>query len=31
MLLKELMQQRNMTLYRLSKRSGIPYTTVNDI
>jgi transcriptional regulator with XRE-family HTH domain len=31
MMVSELMQQKNMTKYRLAKNSGIPYTTVNDI
>ena len=31
MLVNELMTQRGITKYRLSKNSGIPYTTINDI
>ena len=31
MTVNDLMAQKNMTKYRLSKSSGIPYTTVNDI
>lgn len=31
MLLNEIMEQRKITKYRLSKQSGVPYTTVNDI
>ncbi|MDO5406268.1 MAG: helix-turn-helix transcriptional regulator [Eubacteriales bacterium] len=31
MVLNELMNQKNITKYRLSKKSGVPYTTVNDI
>jgi len=31
MTVNDLMEQKNMTKYRLSKNSGIPYTTVNDI
>lgn len=31
MLITELMQKRNLTKYRLSKNSGIPYTTLSDI
>lgn len=31
MLIQELMKQKKLTKYRLSKNSGIPYTTVNDI
>ena len=27
----ELLESKNMTLYKLSKNSGVPYTTVNDI
>ncbi len=27
----ELLKKKNMTLYQLSKNSGVPYTTVNDI
>ena len=30
-MINDLMEQKNMTKYRLSKSSGIPYTTVNDI
>jgi plasmid maintenance system antidote protein VapI len=30
-MIKELLEQRNMTLYRLSKNSGVPYTTINDL
>lgn len=31
MTVNELMNNRKMTKYRLSKDSGVPYTTVNDI
>ena len=31
MLITELMKEKNITKYRLSKNSGIPYTTINDI
>ena len=31
MTIQRLMQQKDMTKYKLSKNSGIPYTTVNDI
>jgi len=31
MLINELIEQKNLTKYSLSKSSGIPYTTVNDI
>ena len=31
MLIQELMAQKSITKYRLSKNSGIPYTTINDI
>lgn len=31
MTVNNLMEQKNMTKYRLSKNSGVPYTTVNDI
>lgn len=31
MTLAELLESKNMTLYQLSKNSGIPYTTLNDI
>ncbi len=31
MLINELMQKKNITKYRLSKNSGIPYTTISDI
>lgn len=31
MKINELIKQKNMTMYRLSKESGIPYATVNDI
>lgn len=31
MTINEAMERRNITKYRLSKSSGIPYTTVNDI
>ena len=27
----DLLKQKNMTKYRLSKESGVPYTTINDI
>ena len=30
-MLDELMKEKNMTIYRLSKDSGIPYATLNDI
>lgn len=30
-MIQELMRQKGMTMYRLSKNSGVPYTTVNDI
>lgn len=29
--INELMKEKNITKYRLSKNSGIPYTTINDI
>ena len=31
MYLDQQLQQKNMTIYRLSKESGIPYATLNDI
>lgn len=31
MLFPELLERKNITLYQLSKNSGVPYTTVNDI
>ena len=31
MVLNELLKDNNMTIYRLSEGSGVPYTTVNDI
>lgn len=31
MIVNDLLRQKNTTKYRLSKNSGIPYTTVNDI
>ena len=31
MMISELMESKNITKYRLSKNSGIPYTTINDI
>lgn len=31
MFINELMEEKNITKYRLSKNSGIPYTTINDI
>lgn len=31
MTIKELLESKNITQYRLAKDSGIPYTTVNDI
>lgn len=31
MIVNELMKQKNISMYRLSKNSGIPYTTINDI
>ena len=31
MMVRELMEKKGITTYRLSKNSGIPYTTVNDI
>lgn len=31
MMVAELLESKNMTLYQLSKNSGVPYTTVNDI
>lgn len=30
-MLQELLESKKMTLYKLSKNSGVPYTTVNDI
>jgi len=31
MIIKILLEERNMTKYRLSKMSGVPHTTINDI
>ncbi len=31
MYINELMKKKKMTMYRLSKQSGVPYATVNDI
>ena len=31
MLLTELLENKQMTIYRLSKESGLPYATLNDI
>ena len=31
MMINDLLEQRHMTKYRLSKNSGIPYATINDI
>ena len=31
MSIKELLEKKNMTKYRLSKESGVPHTTINDI
>ena len=31
MLLQDIMKQKNMSVYRLSKLSGVPYTTINEI
>lgn len=31
MMVQELMKQNNLSMYRLSKNSGVPYTTVSDI
>lgn len=31
MLIKDIMTEKNITIYRLSKNSGIPYATINDI
>jgi transcriptional regulator with XRE-family HTH domain len=31
MSINELLKQQNMTKYRLSKKSGVPHTTINDI
>ncbi len=30
-MIQEIMQQKNISIYRLAKTTGIPYTTVNDI
>ncbi len=30
-MLNELIERKNMTVYRLSKESGVPYTTVSDL
>ena len=31
MTIKEKLKEKNMTIYRLAKASGLPYATVNDI
>ena len=31
MIFSELINKKNITMYRLSSQSGIPYTTINDI
>ncbi|MCR5460099.1 MAG: helix-turn-helix domain-containing protein [Acetatifactor sp.] len=31
MVIKEKLQEKNMTMYRLSKESGVPQATINDI
>jgi len=31
MTIKEILEKKKMSIYRLSKSSGVPYTTVNDI
>ena len=31
MLIKEKLKEKNMTMYRLSKESGVPQATINDI
>ena len=31
MSLREILDEKNMTVYRLAKESNLPYTTVNDI
>ena len=31
MMINEIMEKRNLSKYRLSKNSGIPYTTLTDI
>ena len=31
MMINELMESKNITKYRLSKNSGIPYTTLTDL
>lgn len=31
MMINEIMENKNITMYRLSKEAGIPYATVNDI
>lgn len=30
-MIQELISQKNLSMYRVSKNSGIPYTTINDI
>lgn len=31
MLLKDILKQKNITIYKLSKKSGVPYSTLNEI
>ena len=31
MMIIELMEKQNITKYRLAKKSGVPYSTINDI
>ena len=31
MIILKLLKQKNISIYRMSKESGIPYTTLNDI
>ena len=31
MTVQELIKQKNLSMYRLAKNSGVPYATVNDI
>lgn len=31
MTLQDILKEKNMSIYRLSKRSGVPYATVNDV
>ena len=31
MLINKLLEEKNMTKYQLAKKSGVPYTTINDI